>query len=89
MLGVYDFCGHYEWTFEWLRQQGGEPLVREYWEAAIYRDSQTHAAALILKSGIAGMKDYWAHTLEHEVAGYAITATEKVFRIFLHGLPAG
>ena len=23
MIGVYDFCGHYEWTFEWFRQQGG------------------------------------------------------------------
>ena len=21
MIGVYDFCGHYEWTFEWLRQR--------------------------------------------------------------------
>ena len=40
MLGCYDFCGHYEWTFEWFRAHGGEPLVREYWDKAIAQDSQ-------------------------------------------------
>ena len=47
MIGVYDFCGHYDWTFEWLRQQGGEALVRQYWDEAIHRDSQRHASELI------------------------------------------
>ncbi|MCX7825976.1 MAG: hypothetical protein N2689_10510, partial [Verrucomicrobiae bacterium] len=59
MLGCYDFCGHYEWTFEWLRQRGGEPLVRAYWDEAIRRDSQRHAARLIAEKGIEGMKQYW------------------------------
>jgi len=58
MLGCYDFCGHYEWTFEWLRQQGGEPLVARYWDEAICRDSQKHAADLIRAEGFAGMKKY-------------------------------
>lgn len=88
MLGCYDFCGHYEWTFEWLRQQGGEPLVRAYWEEAIRGDSQTHAEELIVPNGIAGMKEYWGHTLDHEVAGYAMTATDKVFRIDMHECPS-
>ena len=88
MLGSYDFCGHYEWTFEWLRRQGGEPLVREYWDTAIARDSQTHAAALIGAKGIAGMREYWGHTLDHEAAGYHCTTTEKVFRIDMHECPS-
>ncbi len=88
MLGCYDFCGHYEWTFEWFRQQGGESLVREYWDVAIARDSQIHAAALIGAKGIAGMKEYWGHTLDHEAAGYAINSTEKVFRIDMHVCPS-
>jgi hypothetical protein len=87
MIGCYDFCGHYEWTFEWLRAQGGEPLVREYWDAAIARDSQTPVAALFAK-GIAGMKEYWRHSLEQEMAGYEITATEAVFRIDMHACPS-
>ncbi len=88
MLGCYDFCGHYEWTFEWLRQRGGEPLVREYWDEAIALDSQSHAFALIAGKGIAGMKEYWGHTLDHEAAGYHCTATDKVYRIDMHDCPS-
>lgn len=88
MLGCYDFCGHYEWTFEWLRQQGGEPLVHDYWDTAIRRDSQTHASLLIMTKGIAGMKEYWDHTLEHEAAGYHCTATDQVYRIDMHVCPS-
>lgn len=88
MLGCYDFCGHYEWTFEWLRQQGGEALVREYWDQAINRDSQIHARALIIGEGIAGMKKYWAHTLDHEAAGFAITHKDDVIRIDMHECPS-
>lgn len=88
MIGCYDFCGHYEWTFEWLRQQGGEPLVREYWNVAIRGDSQTHATTLIVEGGIPGMKEYWGHTLDHEAAGYAITSTDKVFRVDMHDCPS-
>ena len=88
MLGCYDFCGHYEWTFEWLRQQGGEPLVRAYWDEAIHRDSQTHASELILSKGIEGMKEYWGHALAQEGAGYHTTATDKVFRIDMHECPS-
>jgi hypothetical protein len=88
MLGCYDFCGHYEWTFEWLRARGGEAIVREYWDTAIAQDSQAHAAALIGARGIAGMKEYWAHTLAEEAAGYHCTATDKVFRIDMHECPS-
>ena len=88
MLGCYDFCGHYEWTFEWFRARGGEPLVREYWDKAIAQDSQTHAAHLIGTKGIEGMKEYWGHTLAHEAAGYHCTATADVFRIDMHECPS-
>ncbi len=88
MIGVYDFCGHYEWTFAWLEAQGGHALVKAYWDAAIHRDSQRHAAALITTGGFEGMKKYWGHTLEEEAAGYAITATEEVFRIDMQACPS-
>jgi hypothetical protein len=88
MLGVYDFCGHYEWTFEWLRQQAGEPLVRQYWDEAIRRDSQRHAGELIQQKGFAGMQEYWGHTLKEEGAGYHTTATDSVFRIDMHECPS-
>ena len=88
MLGVYDFCGHYEWTFEWLREQGGEPLVRQFWDEAIHQDSQTHATELILEKGIEGMKEYWGRTFQAEGAGYHTTTTVNTFRIDMHECPS-
>jgi hypothetical protein len=88
MLGCHDFCGHYEWTFEWLRQQGGEALVREYWDEAIHQDSQQHAAKLIHAKGIEGMKEYWGHTLADEGAEYHCAANDAVFRIDMHACPS-
>ncbi len=88
MLGTYDFCGHYDWTFEWLHREGGEPLVRRYWEEAIGGDSQRHAAALIVEKGFAGMKEYWAHTLAEEAAGYTFTEGDGVARIDMHECPS-
>lgn len=88
MIGVYDFCGHYEWTFEWLRAARGEPLVREYWDTAIHRDSQRHASEMIRRDGFAGMAAYWGHTLEHEGAGFRTTLGPDVFRIDMHACPS-
>lgn len=88
MIGVYDFCGHYEWTFEWLQQQGGHELVRTYWDEAIFQDSQRHARELILSKGIAGMAEYWQHTLTEEAAGWHCTKTADTFRIDMHECPS-
>ncbi|MFV0338730.1 MAG: hypothetical protein ACK5LK_10880 [Chthoniobacterales bacterium] len=87
MIGTYDFCGHYEWTFDWLEKQGGEKLLREYWDEAISQDSQRHARALIAQ-GIEGMKKYWTHTLDEEAADYAFTADDKHFRADMHACPS-
>jgi hypothetical protein len=88
MIGVYDFCGHYEWTFAWLEAQGGPDLLRAYWDQAISIDSQRHARDLILKKGVAGMAAYWGHTLNQEGAAFHTTATEQVFRIDMHACPS-
>ena len=81
MMGCYDFCGHYEWTFAWLEAQGGHDLVLDYWDEAIRKDSQRHAAELIETLGFEGMKQYWGHVLEEEAAGYNVSEAPGVFRI--------
>ena len=88
MLGVYGFCGHYEWTFEWMRKEGGEAMGCQFWDEAIHKDSQTHATELILERGIEGMKEYWGHTLRAEGAGHHTTATEYTFRVDMHECPS-
>lgn len=88
MLGVYDFCGHYEWTFEWLIQEGGRELLDAYWLEAISIDSQRHARELIIPFGFDGMKRYWTPTLEEEGGECAITAAEDALRIDMHACPS-
>ena len=96
MIGVYDFCGHYDWTFAWLlRCEGGGPaLLREYWEEAISRDSQRHARDLIAAGGFDGMARYWGHTLREQAAGYPATAGadpgtgRRFFRLDMYDCPS-
>jgi hypothetical protein len=90
MIGCYDFCGHYEWTFDWLERAGGPGLVREYWSEAISRDSQRHARELIEREGFAGMAKYWGHTLAEESPerGFTVTRQTDVFRIDIHDCPS-
>jgi hypothetical protein len=90
MIGCYDFCGHYEWTFDWLEREGGHALVRDYWNEAINHDSQRHARDLIQREGFAGMAKYWGHTLAEESPGlgFAITQKPGVFRIDMHDCPS-
>ena len=90
MIGCYDFCGHYEWTFDWLDQAGGHALVRDYWNEAINHDSQRHARDLILREGFTGMAKYWGHTLAEESPelGFSISSGPDFFRIDMHDCPS-
>ena len=88
MIGCYDFCGHYEWTFAWLERAGGDALVQAYWAEAIGGDAQTHASDLIVPHGIDGMRRYWQHTLEEEAAGFGFTSDENCFRIDMRACPS-
>lgn len=90
MIGCYDFCGHYDWTFAWLHQKGGDALLWEYWEQAIARDSQSHAARLIKEKGFAGMEEYWGHTLEDEApeGGYKAWREGESFNIEMVRCPS-
>lgn len=88
MIGVYDFCGHYDWTFAWLDAQGGPAFLKTYWDEAIRGDSQAHAAALIQEKGFAGMQEYWGHTLTEEAAACSTALTESCFRIDMCSCPS-
>lgn len=90
MLGCYDFCGHYDWTFAWLQRAGGSALVQCFWAEAIGHDSQRHARSLILQHGFAGMAKYWGHTLAEESPhrGYTLTELPGLFRIDMHDCPS-
>ncbi len=90
MIGCYDFCGHYEWTFAWLERTGGPDLLRDFLIEAVARDSQQHARELIRAEGFAGMAKYWQETLtaESPQRGFHITAGPDRFRVDMHDCPS-
>jgi hypothetical protein len=88
MIGVQDFCGHYEWTFQYIFTKYGKEALERYWGEAIAFDSQSHAFELIRDKGFDGMEEYWGHTLTMEEAGYTIARTEDLFRIDMHACPS-
>lgn len=90
MMGCYDFCGHYEWTFDWIERIAGREALRTYWADAIGQDSQRHARDLIVQEGIDGMMKYWGHTLAEESPhlGFSIARGKDVFRIDIHDCPS-
>lgn len=90
MIGCSEFCGYYDWTFEWLRRNYGEEAVAKYWLDAISLDSQVHARELIIPKGIQGMVEYWGHTLAEEEAGYTCVCDEAAgyYRIDMFACPS-
>lgn len=90
MLGCYDFCGHYDWTFRWLVERGGKALLQQYWEEAVGGDSQKHAANLIETKGLAGMEEYWGHTLHEEAptGGYDARTVDDRFLLEMMDCPS-
>lgn len=90
MLGCYDFCGHYEWTFHWLEEEGGPQWLERYWHEAIALDSQSHAWELIVQGGVEGMQRYWGFTLAEEAPdkGYYLKPDAGSFRCDIHACPS-
>lgn len=88
MIGVQDFIRYYDWTFEYLRRQYGEEAVQRYWAEAIAFDSQNHANVLIQAKGLAGMAEYWGHTLQSEEAAYRALQQPDYFRIDMYDCPS-
>ena len=83
MLGVQDFIGYYDWTFEYLRQTYGEHSVWDYWGKP-----KPHLIRLFRDRGLDGMYEYWYHTLEMEEAGYTLEQTGDYFRIDMFDCPS-
>ena len=89
MIGVQDFIGYYDWTFEYLRQNhGGDTAVEEYWAQTIAFNSQAHTAKLIQEKGLRGMAEYWGHTLVSEEAGFSTELGDDHFRIDMYDCPS-
>lgn len=77
MLGCQDFCGHYEWTFHYLRRRWGQDAVRRLWAEAIGGESQRHYAESAAREGLRGLYKQWNKTGVEEVCDWTWTLDEE------------
>jgi hypothetical protein len=77
MLGCHDFCGHYEWTFHYLRRRWGQEAVRRYWAEAIGGESQRHYTEAGQRAGLRGLYNTWTRTGQDEACDWTFTLDEQ------------
>ena len=77
MLGCHDFCGHYEWTFHYLRRRWGQEAVRLYWAQAIGGESQRHYTEAGERDGLGGLYNTWTKTGQDESCDWTFTFDEQ------------
>lgn len=90
MLGCQDFCGHYEWTFHFLRRRFGQQAVRDYWRDAIAADSQIHYRDAAQKEGLLGLYKTWVQTGIDEQCDWFVQLDEQnnLLRLDMHHCPS-
>lgn len=90
MLGCHDFCGHYEWTFHYVRRRWGQAAIAKLWAEAIGGESQKHYADGALRAGLRGLYETWTKTGEDECCDWTFTLDEprNVLRCDMRACPS-
>lgn len=77
MLGCQDFCGHYDWTFHYVRRRWGNAALERLWREAIGADGQRHYAVQAARGGLRGLYDAWTKTGQDECCDWTFTLDEE------------
>lgn len=90
MLGCHDFCGHYDWSFAWLRHNHGQQSAIDLWEFAIGEESQKHYTDAAKAQGLKGLYNTWVTTGEDEHCDWTFTLDESrnVLRVDMRQCPS-
>jgi hypothetical protein len=90
MLGCHDFCGHYEWTFHYVRRRWGQAAIARLWAEAIGGESQRHYADAAQRAGLRGLYETWTKTGEDECCDWTFTLDEprNVLRCDMRACPS-
>ena len=88
MLGVNDFIGYYDWTFEFIRRNFGEDDVKKYWEQAIAKHAIKELYETIERDGVLAMTRHWAYSAIGEECDAHICFSRDYFRYDMHSCPS-
>lgn len=90
MLGCHDFCGHYDWTFHYMRRKFGQESVHKLWAEAIGGESQDHYRIAGRANGLQGLYDVWTQTGVDEKCDWTFTLDKEkqVLRMDMRKCPS-
>ncbi len=87
MISCTEFILAYNELFKFLHKKYGKKAVIEFWEY-ISDEFLTNLNNLVKEKGIAGMAEYWTHTLTEEEAEYQMSIGSNYFEIYMKKCPS-
>lgn len=87
MISCTEFIMAYSELFAFIEERHGKAELVRFWEEL--SDEFLHNLRdLVAAKGLAGMHEYWSHTLTEEGADDTMTLTDDEFRIEMHHCPS-
>ena len=87
MISCTEFILAYSELFAFIEERHGRQELVRFWEEL--SDEFLHNLRdLVAEKGLAGMHEYWTHTLTEEGADQTMTLSEDEFRIEMHQCPS-
>ena len=87
MISCTEFIPAYNELFAFIEERHGRQELIRFWEELA--DEFLHNLRdLVAEKGLAGMHEYWTHTLTEEGADQTMTLSEDEFRIEMHQCPS-
>lgn len=87
MMPAGEFILAYNELFKFLHRHYGKRAVINFWEF-ISDNFLTNFDELVKEKGIAGMAEYWTHTLTEEGAEYRMEVGNDYFKIYMKKCPS-
>jgi len=87
MISCTEFILAYNELFKFLHERYGKKAVIDFW-VYISDNFLTNLERLVREKGMAGMAEYWTHTLTEEKADYCMCAGKNYFKIYMKQCPS-
>ena len=87
MISCTEFILAYNELFAFIEERHGRQELIRFWEELA--DEFLHNLRdLVAEKGLAGMHEYWTHTLTEEGADQTMTLSDDEFRLEMHQCPS-
>lgn len=87
MISCTEFIMAYSELFAFIEERHGRAELDRFWEE-LADEFLYNLRDLVAAKGLAGMHEYWTHTLTEEGADQTMTLTDGEFKLEMHHCPS-